>query len=187
MNFSNLVNSILKEELSREDRIKALKSINPSKHYVVIQIGGTNVNRFDGRKEVVKKIEDFRFIRFLHQYEEWVIIHYDITSETFSDSKEAILQILNTAAVEGDWEMVSIYNPSKDTRIIGVEKERCLYVVFPLDQTDILNTFLKSVDITLEELIDNPERIKEALKKSSKQLAQYFLNLPGNGEDSEHL
>jgi hypothetical protein len=84
--------------------------------------------------------------------------------------------------------MVSIYNPSKDTRIISVEKEHCLYVVFPIDQTDILNTFLKSVEgVALEDLIDNPERIKEALKRSSRQLAQYFLNLPGNGEDSEHL
>ena len=52
MTFDNLINSLLKEELSKEDRIKALKSIKPSKQYVVIQIGGTNVNRFSGRKEL---------------------------------------------------------------------------------------------------------------------------------------
>jgi hypothetical protein len=186
MRFNEFIDNILKEELSKEDRIKALKSIKPSKQYVVIQIGGQYLNSFGSRK-VLPEIRDFMFSHHLHQYKEWVIVHYDTTSEAFSDSKEAILQILNTAAVEGDWEIASIHNPSKDTCIIGVEKEYCLYVAFPLDQTDILDTFLKSVDITLEELIDNPERIKEAVKTSNGRLAQYFLRLPGNQSPSEHL
>jgi hypothetical protein len=38
MNFDNLVNSILGEEVSREDRIKALTSLGNIKHYKVLDI-----------------------------------------------------------------------------------------------------------------------------------------------------
>jgi len=202
MNFNKLINSILKEEMSREDRIKALKSFGDDKQYVVFKIFGsyshtpeTIVDSF-GQKRTTKnlgvkklKFEDYFNTHSLYEYIETVYIPVDLSRDYYSKPDDVLKEWLKKIPSEEEDRLYGVRNSSKDMVIAGIDYEDKdmkseIYVAFPLEQRDLLITLLRGIRKSYKEFIDriNEEEAVNVsiLTNSYLHLAEYFLNLPGN-------
>ena len=185
MNFDKIINSILKEELSREDRIKALKSFGDDKQYVVFKIFGTpsGVKNF--------KFEDYFNTHSLPKYIETVSIAIDLSREYYSDPIDVLKVWLNRIPSEEGDRFYAVRNNSKDMVIAGIDyvdkdMKSEIYVAFPLEQRYFLETLLQGVNMSYKEFIDriNDEETANVYiaTNSYLHLAEYFLNLSGNSD-----
>ena len=201
MKFDNIIKSILKEELSREDKIKALKTLSNSKQYVVLRITGTYshtprvaIDSF-GLKKTIKnlrvrdlKFEDYFDTHSLHEYREMVFIPLDLTREYYSKPEEVLKEWANRLPSEEGDQIYGIRNSSKDMFIAGIDyKDKDigseLYIAFPMVWGELLETLLDSINRKYEEFISklNDEADNTGIMTNCfKHLAEYFLNLPGN-------
>jgi len=201
MKFNKIISSILKEELSREDRIKALKDMGSKKQYVVTSITGSYAHTPEavvdsfGQKRTSQnlrvkylKFEDYFNTRSLYRYIEVVFISLESTKDYYNSSEEALKEYLNLIPSEEGDQLYGIRNSAKDVTIAGIDyadedEGSRLLVSFPIIEDELLKTFLKGVNIGHMQFmsrINNVEDDSTLWANSHKHLAEYFLNLPGN-------
>lgn len=197
MKFNVIINSIL-EEVSREERIKALKSFTNSKQYVIIKITGSYshtpqivIDSF-GQKRTSKnlrvrnlKFKDYFDTHSLYEYSEVVTIFTTSLKDYYNKPEEALKVWLDELPAEDEDQLHAIRNNSKEMVIAGIEykdndRGSDLYVVLPLEQKELLEVILKGVNKSYYEFMNNVEDFTSIWANSSKHLAEYFLTLPGN-------
>ena len=186
MNFKAFYNSILKEEeISKEDRLAALKSLSNSKQYVVLRITGTYSH---SSKNLIRdlKFEDYFNTRSLHQYREMVFIPLELTRDHYGNAEEALKEWLKRLPSEEVDQLYGIRNSSKDMVIAGIDYKDMgseLYIAFPMSWNDLLEVLLDSINSSYMEFIGkvNNEADNTGIWTNCfNHLAEYFLNLPGN-------